>query len=119
MPNYRVDFDAIGDGRYAGSLSLGEEPQSVRTNPVIQATAAAADGEFVFGYFSEAKAAAIRQTDTLAARLKEERANIRGLKDKDMRYEQEAMTLGDVGRQMQAEMPTPLPPVGGPAKAED
>lgn len=46
-----------------------------------------ADGEYVHGTFQGAKAAILRDIETREALLKEMRANVRSMKEKDLRKE--------------------------------
>ncbi len=88
MPNYIVHIAAV---------EPPFRPPFDAHGAVIQATVLEADGVEIFAYFSEAKAAAIRCLEESAAKLKERRVIIRGLREKDLTKWQQPLDESEEG----------------------
>ena len=95
MPNYRVNYNVIGLPELPGRVAHDPTGPTIGDRAPIEATGAMADGHDIFATFAHAKAAAIRHTDTLAAGLKEDRANIRGLKEKEMSIDPDWLAVAE------------------------
>lgn len=133
MPNYIVHFwpiewpdipEVVARRSLNDDGALQRESSISEPRPIIQSTTAEANGRNIFGFFRDAKAAAIRYTDEVAARLKERRAHIRGIQEKDLTLWEPPVEGGQsVGSEPRSQMhgqagDTPHPPMDSDASGD-